>query len=257
MSSGSSNWSFSAQTLPCLSFSARGLLLHDSPSFEKWCFSFIQDHRLPLDKQQFREIYLKSLRSIMDAYRSSEPPVEEADYLLQKIFEKISPSLVDRARDHHRASLRLAIPQTTYDVLESLRERGYRLAVISNEVDELREVLRIHRLLDFFDFVLTRGDLPSPKPSSLAFQVLLEEFGCRPHQVIHIGDRYVFDVLGARSVQIRSILYDPEGLEAVAYGSAEEVAESKVVSLDQKRAAKFSEDTLVIRKFEELQKVFC
>lgn len=44
------------------------------------------------------------------------------------------------------------------------------------------------------------------KPSRALFQKALEVSGCQPEEVLHIGDSYASDVLGARSVGIRPIL---------------------------------------------------
>lgn len=44
------------------------------------------------------------------------------------------------------------------------------------------------------------------KPARALFQRALEVSGCRPEEILHVGDSYASDVLGARSVGIRPIL---------------------------------------------------
>ena len=49
------------------------------------------------------------------------------------------------------------------------------------------------------------------KPAKFLFERALEVSGCRPEEVVHVGDSYDSDVMGARSAGIRTILLQRKG----------------------------------------------
>lgn len=88
-------------------------------------------------------------------------------------------------------------------VLDSLKGR-YRLGVISNGNSYPERI----GLEGYFDFVVLSQDHGFRKPDSRLFTVALREAGCEPHEMIHVGDSYVDDVLGAKGAGIMSVLID-------------------------------------------------
>jgi len=98
--------------------------------------------------------------------------------------------------------------------VEAMRRAGYRLGVICNTGMAggrvLREVLKHHRLLDFFDVTVFSNELGVPKPHPRIFEHALAELGrVPPGEALHVGDIEELDVDGARQAGMFSALYAP------------------------------------------------
>ncbi|MDE0469739.1 MAG: HAD-IA family hydrolase [Candidatus Poribacteria bacterium] len=109
---------------------------------------------------------------------------------------------------------------TLYDdvvpTLEHLRDVGFKLAIVSNwdtPLDPLTERLGIAK---YFDAIVASHDarVQSEKPDPHIFNYALAAVGVSAEEVIHVGDTYEADIVGARDVGIRPILLDRDGTQA-------------------------------------------
>jgi putative hydrolase of the HAD superfamily len=94
--------------------------------------------------------------------------------------------------------------------LRSLRRWGKTLAVVSNWDPALPTLLAEVGLAEFFAFILPSAEIGVEKPDGRIFSVALQRLGLEPPEVVHIGDSYEADVVGARAVGITPILLDRE-----------------------------------------------
>jgi REG-2-like HAD superfamily hydrolase len=92
--------------------------------------------------------------------------------------------------------------------LDALRQHGYTMGIISDWGISLGPILSNLRLTHYFDAVIISAALRHGKPSPHLFEQALERTNSIPDYALHIGDSYIFDVLGARSVGITPILLD-------------------------------------------------
>ncbi len=75
------------------------------------------------------------------------------------------------------------------EVLRELRERGRRLAVVTNKLEDLsREILRRLDLLDLFDLIVGGDTFPEKKPSPLPLLEALRILGEHPENAVMVGD---------------------------------------------------------------------
>jgi len=96
----------------------------------------------------------------------------------------------------------------TRDTLMLLRERGYRLGLLSNTwwaAEWHNADLAAHGLADLLDELLYTSDLACSKPHPSVFREIASRLGVRPEACVMIGDRQIDDVFGARAVGMRSI----------------------------------------------------
>ena len=98
--------------------------------------------------------------------------------------------------------------------VKAMRERGYRLGVICNTGMAggrvLREVLRRHGLLEYFDVTVFSNEFGVSKPHPSIFAHALAQLGeARPEHALHVGDVEELDVEGARRAGLWSSLYVP------------------------------------------------
>ncbi|HZO71545.1 MAG TPA: HAD-IA family hydrolase [Ktedonobacteraceae bacterium] len=92
--------------------------------------------------------------------------------------------------------------------LEALRAHDYSLGVISDWGIALGPILREHRVNQYFDCLLVSATVRHAKPSPMLYEQALQRANAIPDYTIHIGDSYIHDVLGARSVGITPVLLD-------------------------------------------------
>lgn len=105
------------------------------------------------------------------------------------------------------------LQEDTLETLERLSE-NYLIACISNTgfVDgaEMRPALQRAGILEFLDIQIFSNEVGVNKPDPRIFETMLELSGCFPEQVLHIGDDFVADYEGARSMGMHAVhLSDP------------------------------------------------
>ncbi len=86
-------------------------------------------------------------------------------------------------------------------VLEGLKERGLKLAIVS-DAPNLKAWTRLTYMgiQDMFDVVVAFDDTKYAKPSSLPFEKALSELGVERSEVFMIGDMPDKDVVGAKNM---------------------------------------------------------
>ena len=124
---------------------------------------------------------------------------------LDGLMEQISESFVGLQHDTH-------LPGEVLDILAGLRDRGYRLGIISNWDPSLRAYCRELGIADHFTCILASGAVGVGKPSPGIFEMALERLGVAPEEALHVGDNYYADVLGAKRVGMQGILLDRLGV---------------------------------------------
>jgi putative hydrolase of the HAD superfamily len=99
----------------------------------------------------------------------------------------------------------------TLESLERLKSNGLSLAIVSNWNSSLKKVVDGLRLTGYFEFILASAEVGWKKPSPKIFEIALERASAEPARVVHVGDTYQTDVLGARKAGIRGIMLDRRG----------------------------------------------
>ncbi len=94
---------------------------------------------------------------------------------------------------------RWKLPEQTIPTLKTLRDRGYRLAVLSNWDERLRPLLDEIGLAPFFEHVFVSCEIGYEKPDPRIFQSAEEILGTNGNDILHIGDSYLHDVTGAKA----------------------------------------------------------
>ena len=86
------------------------------------------------------------------------------------------------------------------DTLEELKKK-YLLGTITNGNASLQKI----GIDKYFDFEIKASDVGHMKPKSEIFTAALSAANCNPEEMIHIGDSFDKDVMGAKSVNINYI----------------------------------------------------
>jgi 2-haloalkanoic acid dehalogenase type II len=91
--------------------------------------------------------------------------------------------------------------------LQALRERGFRLAAISNASDDQNTQDLVDKLggRPYFEMILSSAGVGIRKPNPKIFQLALEKMNAAPNAAAMVGDTLGADILGARNAGIYSI----------------------------------------------------
>ena len=98
--------------------------------------------------------------------------------------------------------------------LSSLRERGFRLAIVSNWDSTLAGLLEAHGLEDSFSAILISAVEKAAKPHAEIFHRACARLGLRADEALHVGDSLEEDYRGARAAGLSAILLDRDGRHA-------------------------------------------
>lgn len=101
-----------------------------------------------------------------------------------------------------------AVYPETVPLLDDLLARGLTLGICSNWSSGLQAVVDGLGLRGYFAFVHTSAEVGELKPGHRMFELGLDATGLPPERVLHVGDTYDADVVGARRAGIRAILVD-------------------------------------------------
>jgi putative hydrolase of the HAD superfamily len=174
---------------------------------------FFLAHGLNLD----REVFLKRHRELIMLFieKGAQDWIEySSDKALKMALEEfgypdVPQSLIDQslmALYAYGETLWRPFPDT-YAVLDALRDRGHRLAIISNA----RDAGNVHRLIDnaklrpWFDPILISAEVGVRKPHPRIFKIVLDQWAINPEEAVVVGDMLGADVLGARNAGMRGV----------------------------------------------------
>ena len=89
---------------------------------------------------------------------------------------------------------------------QDLRERGLRVALLSNDGPHLRHKLDHIGIASLFDPLVISAHIGVMKPAAQAYQTVLSQLNCAPHEAIFVDDMPA-NIEGAKAVGIYSIHY--------------------------------------------------
>ena len=92
--------------------------------------------------------------------------------------------------------------------LELLRQRGHRMAILSNLDSRLRPVLTGHGLAPYFEKLFISAELGTAKPSPTIYRRALQAMHCTPGEAWMIGDEPEKDIAIPRSLGMNAYHLD-------------------------------------------------
>ncbi|MBM7559218.1 HAD family hydrolase [Marinitoga litoralis] len=96
-------------------------------------------------------------------------------------------------------------PYDDVDYLNNLKEKGLKIAILSNADDDF-VVPSLEKNLFPYDILITSHSTKLYKPDPKIFEYTLNKMNLKKDDVIFVGDNYFVDVIGGNSFGIKSIL---------------------------------------------------
>ncbi len=137
-------------------------------------------------------------RQLLALGASTPQAVELAPQMTQYMLKAYKPASV--------------VPPELLRVLPALKDKGHRLAAISNRDKPYQDEVEALGLAPFLEFSLAGGEIKAYKPAPEIFFHACRQIGVTPAEAAYVGDSYFADVVGAWRAKLMPILYDPRGL---------------------------------------------
>lgn len=119
----------------------------------------------------------------------------------------ITENLVDGILEAVNTMGYLEIYPEVAPILEELKGKGYILSMISNMMlpgKLLIQKLKQNNILQYFNTVTISSDIGFIKPRKEIFLKTLEMDSLKPHEVLFVGDTYSQDIIGAKSIGMKT-----------------------------------------------------
>jgi len=110
--------------------------------------------------------------------------------------------------DHYAAGSAWSVFPEVTEVLDEIRSRGMKLAVVSNFDRRLHRVLAEQGLAECFDLVLTSADVSSRKPSPILLGEAMSRLGHAPGTTRLVGDSASADGGAAAAAGVEVYILD-------------------------------------------------
>jgi putative hydrolase of the HAD superfamily len=158
---------------------------------------------LPEITARFREVYLPKF--------FVEGVIEEVEYpsevraLLGEFAIELDDDELLRFLDAEHAAWAPArqLASTTHALLETLRERGLKLGLVSNAIDPpdlLHRDLEEFGITQRLDVAVFSSEVGRRKPDSVIFERALAALGVEPGRALFVGDKVAIDIAGAQAL---------------------------------------------------------
>ena len=130
---------------------------------------------------------------------------------LEVSFSKVDPTRIEELSSFYRKhnvekhdELVREFPHVN-TTLTTLKEMGYKLAVVTTKrLDTVKLGIRLAKMEDLFDVVVTIDDVEKPKPDPEPLLLALEKCGSQPESAMMVGDS-VSDIEAGRRTGTKTV----------------------------------------------------
>jgi len=191
--------------------------------------TILAEHGADIDPHGFEELEREARLNLSRAMGERATGDDEQvwrDYFLTLIAgsgvptERMTDAGEQIRRSHEARHMWTWVREGTAEAIATVRDRGYRTAVVSNADGRVEALLRDRGLTDHMEFVIDSEVVGVQKPDPRIFRMAVERLELPAERVLYVGDLYAVDVLGARGAGLNALLLDPFD----AFGHLEDVA---------------------------------
>ena len=181
----------------CVLFDLDGTL-YDSPEYsvrlEGEIVRFVSE-RLGLGEFETKTLLNKRRKELGTLTRTIQSLGIDRNAFFDAMAERIDPSLY------------ISRDPIVRSVIEALRERGFKVGLVSNSGRPLvKKILSAIGLEDnLFDTIVTSTEA-EPKPSPQPFQLATDKASCAPNEIAYVGDREEAEIRPANNFGLRTVL---------------------------------------------------
>lgn len=160
--------------------------------------------------------YRQFIVAFEDAFFTKKWTTQEEGF--RSVFERLNirphPIAVEKLVGlWNKNKLLATLYPDTLEVLQTLKDKGYKLGLLSNTDNfSVDFVLDKFKLRDMFDVVVLSYDVGLLKNNPKMFEMALEKLDIKPADAIMVGDSLETDIPGAKAAGVEAILVDRRGM---------------------------------------------
>ena len=202
-----------------LTVDAAGTLVRPWPSVGAVYGRTAREHGIEVSDEEVNTKFYKTFGRLQTCKQTNEG--EESEFWRQVVTQTFRPFAGNKNLDPLFEELwnlfakgecwKLA--EKAESTLNTLRERGYELAVLSNNDARLRSVLADLKIDQAFDHLFISSEMGCEKPELEIFRKVEQTMNRKPNEILHLGDSHSRDFLGARKAGWSALLYGEPKLE--------------------------------------------
>lgn len=202
-----------------LTIDAAGTLVRPWPSVGAVYGRTAREHGIEVSDEEVDTEFYKTFGRLQTCKQTNEG--EESEFWRQVVTQTFRPFAGNKNLDPLFEELwnlfakgecwKLA--EKAESTLITLRERGYELAVLSNNDARLRSVLADLKIDQAFDHLFISSEMGCEKPELEIFRKVEQTMDRKPNEILHLGDSHSRDFLGARNAGWSALLYGEPKLE--------------------------------------------
>ncbi|MDC0369408.1 HAD-IA family hydrolase [Opitutales bacterium] len=202
-----------------LTVDAAGTLVRPWPSVGAVYGRTAREHGIEVSDEAVNTKFYKTFGRLQTCKQTNEG--EESEFWRQVVTQTFRPFAGNKNLDPLFEELwnlfakgecwKLA--EKAESTLNTLRVRGYELAVLSNNDARLRSVLADLKIDQAFDHLFISSEMGCEKPELEIFRKVEQTMNRKPNEILHLGDSHSRDFLGARKAGWSALLYGEPKLE--------------------------------------------
>jgi putative hydrolase of the HAD superfamily len=179
----------------------------------------LEQHGMQVSREEFAAAELAGRNAINNALRQFGSIInsEQGRYYYGEILRRLGvpEDRVEAVKatvyaEGRKCNLWNSSPEGTLDAVRAIRDKGYRIGVISNAGGDCEETLESLGFGGLFEFVIDSHVVGVEKPDRRIFEMAVEKFGVPASEVLYIGDIYHIDVVGSSGAGMQSGLIQPQ-----------------------------------------------
>ena len=137
---------------------------------------------------------------VLKTFQPFAKPIE-----IEPVFEKLWDLFAQG--DHWRLS------ENAETTLQALRDRGYRIALLSNNDSRLRNIIQDLGIASIFEQIFISSEIGLEKPNPKIFKYVEKEMNASAEEILHLGDSYSRDFEGAKGAGWSALLFGKPKIE--------------------------------------------
>lgn len=207
-----------AQAIQLVTFDAGGTLIFPHPSVGEVYAEVLGDHGFSFDPQVLEERFRAVFKRLTSTPRVGPGALDDKALWRTAVretlgkacppepaFARVFEDLYQTFASARRWRLNAHLPEVLY----RLRERGYRLAILSNADARFRQVFAEMGLAELFEAMFISGELGFEKPDVRIFRHVEQATGVPAAAILHVGDSPAHDQAGAEAAGWSCFLVRP------------------------------------------------
>jgi REG-2-like HAD superfamily hydrolase len=195
-------------TVRGLSIDAAGTLLHPAEPISVSYARFSAAHG-GRDEVRIAE----RLAAAMQAARGLRTTPDWRAYWARVVADSTgcdTPALLDALYEYFATPAAWRLADGAEACARAFRTAGGKVVVVSNWDTRLRGLLEAMGATAWTDAIVVSGEEGVEKPDAEIFHRACRRIGLPPAQVVHVGDSYTADVVGARAIGMQALWFGVE-----------------------------------------------